>query len=125
MRVILFALFLTGAIASTTPAGKCFTEAQCGVGECCFRQTGPLIASKRQNLDNLFSTSLGVCKKYLLEGQHCNVFDQWNYHCSCAPGLRCDYKLPSTTTTSSPLQWMRAARTLAASPDLYRCVPTK
>ena len=60
---------------------------------------------------------LGVCEKYQLEGDHCNVFDKLNGHCSCGAGLHCAF-VPDPTTTS-------AKRSMIAPsvPGSYRCTP--
>ncbi|XP_022317341.2 uncharacterized protein LOC111120708 [Crassostrea virginica] len=114
---ILAALTILFGIAQTTLAATCFTDAECGTGECCFRHEGPMIVSRRQLTATLLGSSHGVCEKYQLEGDHCNVFDKLNGHCGCGAGLHCAF-VPDPTTTS-------AKRSMIAPsvPGSYRCTP--
>ncbi|XP_041362421.1 uncharacterized protein LOC121378357 [Gigantopelta aegis] len=78
-----------------TAEARCMTASDCNPDECCAKQTGPLIMSKRDQMDlGLIQPSgdiYGTCRKYNLEGEHCNIFDKPNGFCGCATGLTCIY----------------------------------
>ncbi|XP_061182264.1 uncharacterized protein LOC133190582 [Saccostrea echinata] len=116
MRTLLLVLSFLGVL-SITYAGRCFTDAECGTGECCFRHEGPMIMSKRQELASLISSSHGVCERYQLEGEYCSVFDKLNGHCSCGAGLKCAF-VPDSTTVQT-----KRSMIAPSVPGSYRCIP--
>ncbi|XP_022317340.1 uncharacterized protein LOC111120709 isoform X1 [Crassostrea virginica] len=118
MKILTVLTVFLGISVQTTIAATCFTDAECGTGECCFRHDGPMIVSRRQLTTTL--SHHGVCEKYQVEGDHCNVFDKLNGHCGCGAGLHCAF-VPDPTTTSAPHSMF--GRTLPANYMFYRCTP--
>ncbi|XP_048761459.1 uncharacterized protein LOC125670380 [Ostrea edulis] len=115
-------VLLLGVILPSTFATKCFTDAECGAGECCFRHEGPLIVSRRRQLDSLIAPHHGVCEKFQLEGERCSVFDKVNGHCSCDRGLHCAYVADSSTVPTILLPHKRSV-IVPPYPGAYRCTP--
>nr|XP_034313693.1 uncharacterized protein LOC105338284 isoform X2 [Crassostrea gigas] len=100
LRVLIFlcSTFTVSATLIPRTATKCFTDAECGQDECCFRHEGPWIVSKRQD-GSLTGIHFGVCEKYQGLGDLCNSIDKMNGHCGCGPGLTCSAIIHHTTDT--------------------------
>ncbi|XP_005105421.1 uncharacterized protein LOC101858657 [Aplysia californica] len=88
------ALACVVAWASADTVGKtCTDQSDCAAGQCCQILSEFMVVSRRQLAK---APKTGTCQWYKKEGVSCNVFDQMNGYCSCAPGLECSsYKDPN------------------------------
>ncbi|KAJ8318138.1 hypothetical protein KUTeg_003229 [Tegillarca granosa] len=81
----------------------CVTDSDCNTGQCCNNYHGPMIVSKR------------VCENYKVMDDYCSPLEKMNGHCSCGPGLSCQFVPASTTMSAKRKIYM-------PGPGSYKCI---
>ncbi|XP_067670184.1 uncharacterized protein [Haliotis asinina] len=87
---------LYGAVLQLPKTKTCMTDGECGTGECCAKQIGGFIVSRRDVYTTPDpATVQGTCKPYLKHGEWCGGVWKQNGFCGCAPSLTC-HRYPLT-----------------------------
>ncbi|XP_046370795.2 uncharacterized protein LOC124145150 [Haliotis rufescens] len=91
----------TGALLQLPKTKSCLNDGECGSGECCAKQLGPLIMSRRRDAFTTPdpATVEGTCKPYLKHGEWCGGVWTQNGFCGCAPSLTCHRYPPVVPVT--------------------------
>ncbi|XP_071133237.1 uncharacterized protein [Mytilus edulis] len=92
-RDILMVLVISCQVVTASKV-ECRHDSQCGSDECCYYYEGPVVPSKKRQVNVLpatqyFITRGGWCESYKKKGEYCDDFSKAYGHCECGAGLEC------------------------------------